>query len=43
MKANPLIDKIVVAAAIILMLAIGLLIFISPPGLLDVQSVYQIF
>jgi hypothetical protein len=43
MKANPLIEKTVVAAAIILMLVIALLVFISPPGLLDVQSVYQIF
>jgi hypothetical protein len=43
MKANPLIEKTVIAAAVVLMLVIALLVSISPPGLLDVQSVYQIF
>jgi len=43
MKASRLIENYVYVVVIILLLAITWLIFISPPGFLDVQSVYQIF
>jgi hypothetical protein len=43
MKANLIIEKIVFAAVIVLLLVVSLLIFISPPDLLEVHSVYQMF
>ena len=43
MNASFIIEKMIYLVVIVLLLAILWLVFNSPPGFLDVQSVYQIF
>jgi hypothetical protein len=43
MKTSLIIEEIIYAVVIVLLLAIFFLVFVSPPGFLDANSVYQVF